>query len=397
MSDSTNNAGPLSGNASTETTVEPTVTAPVVENPPRKKPGPRGPRTYGFDFGYPRCIEPFDRAASLIDRIENMGALEKIVLKVLINHGNLQNFAESVFPSEHRIGILIKRSERSVRVAMKNLIEAGYILRQRTRKSRSRFGVSHTFFTPKTAALVQGIPYEPAKIRQGDLFADAFGAFADVLKQSVSGVKKAISHLQDWERHLRAVQDYELVKRMSLPSELLFLLEKGVKAQTLCRWAKELRDSKAGVSLVEIVSRRRWHLEQSKNAGGYLCNLVRMAKRGVRIVEGIWWDESYDIDRGQEIDRRNVLIRKHQDVLYHDPKRGEWYRTTSQGDVRVFRGNPGQGNVPIVGTKSVSWLDEQFERGVLLQVRETDPDPGGGFGVFEALREVLGVRRKTAM
>ncbi|MCE5361436.1 MAG: hypothetical protein JJ714_10810, partial [Acidithiobacillus sp.] len=226
--------------------------------------------------------------------------------------------------------------------------------------------------------------------------AEAFESFADVLKQSVSGIKKAISHLQDWGRHLRAVRDHELVKRLSLPQELLFLLEKGVKASTLSRWAKDLRDSKAGVSLVEIVTRKRWSLEHSKNAGGYLYELVRQAKKGMKIVEGVVWDESYDIDRGKETDRRNLLIKKYQDTLFHDPQRGEWYRTTSQGDVRVYRANPNQGNVPIVGTKSVSWLDERIQAGILIRLQETEPDPGGGVeGMFDALREVLGVRRRA--
>lgn len=357
------------------------------ESPPKKPHTYSGPMTLGVSL-QPRCIYT---AWGMIDHLSHLDALAKNCLKLLITHADYANLAEPIFPSTSRLAELVNRTRCSVSKAIHTLEKAGLILRSDTqRKSRGRFGVTKTCFTPLAAEVTQ-LPYHPERVRQRDLFEQLFDTVGGTMRNVAEAIRnpaKVKEWISAWERQRRSVADMELLRRLSLPAELLFLVDKGVNVSRLVRWSKDLLQAKAPMTLLEIVKERRWHLEQAANPGGYLYSLVKKVLEGKKIKAGLTWDEE-ERDQGGEIDHRNLLIHKHENNIYCNAERTRWFRCTSSGDVRVFDDSPSKPEARILGTKTVSWLDGEVKAKNLSRVRETDPDPGGGMGVFATLKSLL--------
>ncbi len=221
-------------------------------------------------------------------RLTRLKMTERVVLQALLLHAHYTNLAEPVFPSLERIGTMIGRGVCTVSTALRHLEQSGYIVRQVRRKAHGRFrGVTHTYFTPMLADLVQ-MPYEPHHVRQKSLFEQAMSGF----KQACGVVAEKID-LKKWSaawiRQCESVVNSQLLKKLSLPAELLFLLERGVLASDLFRWQKQLRKNRSSLDLTGIVTRKRFALEKAKNVGGYLRTLVRKVLNGEKIQDGWEW------------------------------------------------------------------------------------------------------------
>lgn len=222
-------------------------------------------------------------------RLAHLKMTERVVLQALLLHARYDNLAEPVFPSLERIGQMIGRGVCTVSTALRNLVQAGYIVRQVRRKSHGRYrGVTHTYFTPMLAELVQ-MPYEPHQVRKKSLFEQAMSGFKQVcgLVAEKLDVKKWTAA---WFRQRESVANSQLLQKLSLPAELFFLLERGVRASDLFRWQKELRKNRSSLDLSGIVTRKRFALEKAKNVGGYLRTLVRKVLNGEKIQECWEWE-----------------------------------------------------------------------------------------------------------
>jgi Predicted transcriptional regulator len=222
-------------------------------------------------------------------RLTRLKMTERVVLQALLLHAHYANLAEPVFPSMERISAMIGRGVCTVSTALRNLVQAGYIVRQVRRKAHGRYrGVTHTYFTPMLAELVQ-MPYLPQAVRQKSLFEQAMSG----LKQAYGFIAEKLDVKQwtaSWFRQRESVANSLLLQKLSLPVELLFLLERGVLASDLFHWQKELRKNRASLDLSGIVTRKRFALEKAKNVGGYLRTLVRKVLNGEKIQEGWEWE-----------------------------------------------------------------------------------------------------------
>jgi Predicted transcriptional regulator len=116
----------------------------------------------------------------MLSRLAHLKMTERVVLQALLLHARYDNLAEPVFPSLERISQMIGRGVCTVSTALRNLVQAGYIVRQVRRKAHGRYrGVTHTYFTPMLADLVQ-MPYEPHHVHQKSLFEQAMSGFQQV-------------------------------------------------------------------------------------------------------------------------------------------------------------------------------------------------------------------------
>ena len=316
-----------------------------------------------------------------LSRLTALKEVERYVLQVLLLHCRYDNLAEPVFPSMERIGDMIGgRSVRTVSKAIKNLEAAGYIVRQVRRKVHGRYrGVTHTYFTPLVADLVQ-MPYLPQAVRQKSLFDQAMAGL-----QKVAGVisqKIDVKQWSDaWNRQRESTANHALLQRLSLPAELLFLLDRGVRAMDLFRWSKMLRKSRSSLTLTEIVQKKRWALEKARNAGAYLRTLVKKVLNGEKIKEiGEWVEENNVVNGRLRADRnshREYLIKQYEGQTYYDSNAGFWVKVFSQGDARIYDENPTSLSAIAKATRSLEWLHERIQSGQLKICEKHPPGTEG--------------------
>lgn len=145
---------------------------------------------------------------------------------------------------------------------------------------------------------------------------------------------------------------------------------RGVRYHDLIRWSANLKKSKKE-SLIAIVNKRRYWLEQAKNLGGALHSLVQAALAGKKIRE---WGDWGTADQSAQC-APNPLIKKYKNQTYEIPATGAIIKVDDRGGVVLV---PADIRAPHEH-RTLAWLDTGVQSGAILP-KPGDPGGDGGDG-----------------
>lgn len=269
------------------------------------------PRKHGDVRHVPRAI--LEAEDAIRRKVRDVPRSHREVLAHLVKHACQENLAEPVFPKVSTLCEAIGISQATCYRSLDSLSIAGYIERlpQQRRRGTGNFLTVRTRLTQRVAA-VTGLPYLPDRCQQRDWIAEAPPArtehpvalaptarvqdsprFED--PQDPSKCESADSHFdspiykeeQNQRKNNNTAQgcrkDFSFVSEgKTVPEDLLWLLERGVRPETVWAWMKRLRKN-GNETLSQIVARFAAKIAAATNPGGYLTWLITSIERGENI------------------------------------------------------------------------------------------------------------------
>ncbi|MEB8476752.1 hypothetical protein [Acidithiobacillus ferriphilus] len=382
------------------------------------KPKPRKP---GDVRHIPRAI--LEAEDAIRRKVRDVPRSPREVLAHLVKYACQENLAEPVFPRVSTLCESIGISQATCYRSLDSLSIAGYIERlpQQRRRGTGNFLTVRTRLTQRVAA-VTGLPYLPDQCQQRDWIAEAPPtrtehpvALAPTSRvqysprfedpQDPSICESAGSHFdsplyreeQYQEKnnntaqtalHPDALQPSASPKPVvpprkpncrkgfsfvsagkTVPEDLLWLLERGVRPETVWTWMKRLRKS-GKETLSQIVARFSVKIAAATNPGGYLNWLITSIERGENIRPPrphltVAVSTPDPVARLRQIDEMEQARKQHKGRKYSSPG-GKIYEVHEENVLCFIGGDP----IP-KGQISLSRFVEIYSYGALAEIEET--------------------------
>ncbi|RBL99118.1 hypothetical protein C3R74_11400 [Acidithiobacillus ferridurans] len=259
---------------------------------------------------------------ALQNAVRDVSNSARNVLCQLVQCAKVYNLAEPVFPRVVTLQKWLGCSESTIRRALRELVDAGYIVRQlQGRKSYGRLATVRTILTHRVAALT-GLSYNPSTCGQRSLFSKMAEEDCHI-SPFETGISGSYDSAEDQRyaqespasitprRPINPVPHDKFVAvqqggaHASIPEDLVFLLDKGAHVFQVCRWMARARE--AAWKLSDLVQLRREKILSAENPVGYLVSLLKAAERGEKITQYKAWG---DVGPGEE-DRAAANARKY--------------------------------------------------------------------------------------
>ena len=303
-------------------------------------------------------------------------------------------------------------SESTIRRALRELVDAGYIVRQlQGRKSYGRLATVRTILTHRVAALT-GLSYNPHTCGQRSLFSKmteedchispfeaVFGGDAeDQHYAQESPASTPPRRPSNPVSHDKFVAVQQGGAHASIPEDLVFLLDKGAHVFQVCRWMARARE--AAWKLSDLVQLRKEKILNAENPVGYLVSVLKAAERGEKITQYKAWRDvgPGEEDRAAANTRKYLLdqetaMKRYGDTLVEWSSLGgpRWIKTgKNQRDGLVFMVDPRADIAAIpIQTMSVVALDNYVQAGSAKVVhayrQASGEDVSKGFGFLKRM------------
>ena len=313
------------------------------------------------------------------------------ILAQLILHLNIDRFRDGdtvVWPSRSALCLALDLSPRTVSSALKELSQEGLIRReeQTRRQKTGNFVAVRTVIVARTlraAGLVgeasavaaradsapggvQKMPplYTEEQCQEKNNNTAQTTLHPDAIQPSASPKPGAPSHKPNCRKGFSFVSVGKTV-----PDDLLWLLERGVRPETVWTWMKRLRKS-GKETLSQIVARFSIKIAAASNPGGYLNWLITSIERGENIhsprphlTTAVSTPDP--VARQRQIDEIERARKQHKGRKYSSSD-GKIYEVHEENVLCFIGGDP----IPR-GQISLSRFVEIYSHGALAEIEET--------------------------
>lgn len=313
-------------------------------------------------------------------------ALAQLILH--LNRGGIREGDTTVWPSRAALCAALDLSPRAVSAGLRELVDAGLILRQdqARRQKTGNFTTVRTVILARTlraAGLVEeasvvapradsapGRMQKLHPLNKEENYQEKNNKTAqttlhpDTVQPSASPKPVAPSHKPNCREGFSFISAGKTV-----PEDLLWLLERGVRPETVWTWMKRLRKS-GKETLSQIVARFSIKITAATNPGGYLNWLITSIERGENIrpprphlTTAVSTPDP--VARLRQIDEIEQARKQHKGRKYSSPE-GKIYDVHEE-NVLCFIGRD-----PIPkGQISLSRFVEIYSHGALAEIEET--------------------------